>query len=61
MSSIVHFLNVELKKWLIVIRDLELMPHFKDQDWSSVWLQKFKGDITISVTTYIKKNSIIIV
>ncbi|KAI9295306.1 patatin-domain-containing protein [Neoconidiobolus thromboides FSU 785] len=46
-SSLEHFLKLDLKKWLRVIRDLELLPHFMQQDWSYVWLQKFDGNVTI--------------
>jgi hypothetical protein len=40
-------LKLDLSKWLKLIRDLELLPKVADQDWSSIWLQKFEGNITI--------------
>lgn len=30
-----------------VIRDLELLPEFGGQNWSTVFLQKFEGSVTI--------------
>ncbi|CAG8498410.1 10156_t:CDS:2 [Paraglomus brasilianum] len=47
LSSFEQMLKLDLSKWLKVIRDLELMPPVADQDWSSVWLQRFDGNITI--------------
>ncbi|CAG8495350.1 5613_t:CDS:2 [Ambispora leptoticha] len=46
-SSIEKYLKLDLSKWLKVIRDLELLPKLADQDWSSIWLQKFDGNVTI--------------
>lgn len=46
-SSIEQFLKLDLSKWLKVIRDLELMPRLLNQDWSSVFLQQFGGNVTI--------------
>ncbi|CAM0136842.1 hypothetical protein VKS41_007423 [Umbelopsis sp. WA50703] len=46
-SSIEQFLKLDLSKWLKVIRDLELMPKLLNQDWSSVFLQQFGGNVTI--------------
>ncbi|OZJ03600.1 hypothetical protein BZG36_03693 [Bifiguratus adelaidae] len=46
-SSIEQFLKLDLYKWLKVLRDLELLPRFMDQDWSWIWLQKFDGNVTI--------------
>jgi hypothetical protein len=47
VASIEQFLKLDLSKWLKWVRDLELLPRFADQDWSSIWLQKFEGNITI--------------
>jgi hypothetical protein len=46
-SSLEHSLKLDLKKWLILIRDLQLLPLLYSQDWSNVFLQKFEGSITI--------------
>ncbi|KAF9906337.1 hypothetical protein EC991_000738 [Linnemannia zychae] len=46
-ASIEQFLKLDLSKWLKVLRDLELLPKFMNQDWSWVWLQKFDGHVTI--------------
>ncbi|GBB83703.1 hypothetical protein RclHR1_01040008 [Rhizophagus clarus] len=47
VASIEQFLKLDLSKWLKWVRDLELLPRFADQDWSSIWLQRFEGNITI--------------
>ncbi|KAF9428365.1 hypothetical protein BGZ94_002627 [Podila epigama] len=46
-ASIEQFLKLDLSKWLKVLRDLELLPRFMNQDWSWIWLQKFDGHVTI--------------
>ncbi|ORY96362.1 acyl transferase/acyl hydrolase/lysophospholipase [Syncephalastrum racemosum] len=46
-SAIEQFLKLDLSKWLKVVRDLDLMPKLLNQDWSSIWLQKFDGTVTI--------------
>jgi hypothetical protein len=51
-SSIEQFLKLDLSKWLKVIRDLELMPKLLNQDWSSVFLQQFGGNVTIIVSFF---------
>ncbi|CED83697.1 patatin-domain-containing protein [Phaffia rhodozyma] len=47
LSAMEQYLKLELNKNFKVIRDLELMPTMLGQDWSSVFLQKFEGSITI--------------
>ncbi|KAI8889655.1 patatin-domain-containing protein [Backusella circina FSU 941] len=46
-STIEQMLKLDLAKWLKVIRDLKLLPQVHNQDWSSVFLQKFDGNVTI--------------
>ncbi|OAD68695.1 hypothetical protein PHYBLDRAFT_127512, partial [Phycomyces blakesleeanus NRRL 1555(-)] len=46
-STMEQVLKLELSKWLKVLRDLDLLPKLLNQDWSSIWLQKFDGDVTI--------------
>lgn len=46
-STIEQMLKLDLAKWLKVLRSLKLLPKIHDQDWSSVWLQKFDGNVTI--------------
>ncbi|CAO3587873.1 unnamed protein product [Absidia cylindrospora] len=46
-STLEQLLKLELSKWLKVLRDLSLLPRILNQDWSSLWLQKFDGDVTI--------------
>ncbi|KZT62955.1 patatin-domain-containing protein [Calocera cornea HHB12733] len=46
-SAAEQYLKLELTKNFKVIRDLELMPQLLGQDWSSVFLQRFDGSVTI--------------
>ncbi len=46
-SALEQFLKHDMFKWLRVLRDLELLPRPAGQDWSSVFLQKFEGSVTI--------------
>ncbi|KAF2717129.1 patatin-domain-containing protein [Polychaeton citri CBS 116435] len=46
-SAIEQFIKLDLKKWLKVLRHLELLPRWLGQDWSEVWLQRFSGTITV--------------
>lgn len=52
-STIEQMLKLDLAKWLKVLRHLKLLPKINDQDWSSVWLQKFDGNVTILVTIHV--------
>ncbi|KIY71470.1 patatin-domain-containing protein [Cylindrobasidium torrendii FP15055 ss-10] len=47
LSAGEQWLKHELTKNFKVIRDLELLPEIVGQDWSSVFLQRFEGAITI--------------
>ncbi|TIA98977.1 hypothetical protein E3P77_03727 [Wallemia ichthyophaga] len=47
LAAAESYLKLELSKNLKVIRDLELMPEILATDFSSVFLQKFEGSITI--------------
>lgn len=46
-SALEQYFKLDILKNLKVARDLELLPRFKGQDWSWVWLQKFEGSVTI--------------
>ncbi|ORZ32601.1 acyl transferase/acyl hydrolase/lysophospholipase, partial [Catenaria anguillulae PL171] len=46
-STLEHMIKLDLAKWLKVVRDLCLLPPLLNQDWSSIWLQKFDGSVTI--------------
>lgn len=46
LSAAEQWLKHELTKNFKVIRDLELLPQLLDQDWSSVFLQRFDGAVT---------------
>ncbi|TFK23281.1 patatin-like phospholipase domain-containing protein [Coprinopsis marcescibilis] len=47
LSAAEQWLKHELTKNFKVIRDLELLPQILGQDWSSVFLQRFDGAVTI--------------
>ncbi|KAF9457013.1 acyl transferase/acyl hydrolase/lysophospholipase [Collybia nuda] len=47
LSAAEQWLKHELSKNFKVIRDLELLPQLLGQDWSSVFLQRFDGTVTI--------------
>lgn len=47
LSAAEQWLKHELSKNFKVIRDLELFPQLLGQDWSSVFLQRFDGAVTI--------------
>ena len=47
LSSLEHALKLDLKKWLKILRDLQLLPIIHSQNWSFVFLQKFDGSVTI--------------
>ncbi|KAJ2662920.1 hypothetical protein IWW48_001628 [Coemansia sp. RSA 1200] len=46
-SAIEHALKLDIRKWLRLLGDLNLVPLLFNQDWTYVWLQKFDGNITI--------------
>ncbi|KAF8246490.1 FabD/lysophospholipase-like protein [Wilcoxina mikolae CBS 423.85] len=46
-SAMEQYLKLDMAKWLKVLRHLELLPRPMSQDWSSVFLQKFDGTITL--------------
>ncbi|KZW04014.1 patatin-domain-containing protein [Exidia glandulosa HHB12029] len=47
LSAAEQYLKHDLTKNFKVIRDLELLPQLLGQDWSSVFLQRFDGVVTI--------------
>lgn len=47
LAGLENFIKLENKKWLQLIKSLDLLPHIWDQDWSNIWLQKFSGTVTI--------------
>ncbi|RCH88672.1 hypothetical protein CU098_000890, partial [Rhizopus stolonifer] len=53
-STLEQLLKLDLTKWMKVIRHLKLLPTIHDQDWSSVFLQKFDGNVTILPKTGIR-------
>ncbi|CAL1700663.1 unnamed protein product [Somion occarium] len=47
LSAAEQWLKLELTKNFKLIRDLDLLPQLLGQDWSSVFLQRFDGTVTI--------------
>jgi len=47
LSAAEQWLKLELTKNFKVIRDLDLLPELLGSDWSSVFLQRFDGAVTI--------------
>ncbi|ORY43378.1 patatin-domain-containing protein, partial [Rhizoclosmatium globosum] len=46
-SSMIHMIDLDLKKWLRLCKDLKLLPPIMSTDVSSVFLQQFDGAVTI--------------
>lgn len=46
-TALEQLLKLEITKWLQMIKTLDLLPHFFEQDWLNIWLQRFSGSITI--------------
>ncbi|KAJ3029105.1 UNVERIFIED_CONTAM: hypothetical protein HDU68_000144 [Siphonaria sp. JEL0065] len=46
-SSLIHMIDLDLKKWLRLCKDLKLLPPIMATDVSSVFLQQFDGTVTI--------------
>ncbi|KAJ3151665.1 hypothetical protein HK101_001878 [Irineochytrium annulatum] len=46
-ASLMSLLDYDLKKWLNLIKDLQLLPPVAATDISSVFLQKFEGTVTV--------------
>lgn len=42
-----QLLKLEIKKWLQIVKTLDLLPRWLEQDWLNVFLQRFTGSITI--------------
>ncbi|OCH94097.1 patatin-domain-containing protein [Obba rivulosa] len=54
LSAAEQWLKLELTKNFRLIRDLDLLPQILGQDWSSVFLQRFDGAVTIWPRTRIR-------
>lgn len=46
-TAVEQLLKLEIKKWLQIIKLLDLFPRWLAQDWLNVFLQRFTGTITI--------------
>eukprot|EP00474_Spongospora_subterranea_P011372 CRZ11830.1 hypothetical protein [Spongospora subterranea] len=46
-SALEALLKLEMRKWLRMVNELDLMPLLFSQDWSSLFLQKHWGNVTI--------------
>ena len=47
LAALEHFLKLDLAKYLRLLRDLELLPRPMNQDYSSLFLQRFHGSVTV--------------
>jgi predicted acylesterase/phospholipase RssA len=47
LSAVLVLLLSDAKKWLTLLRELQIMPLILDTDWSGLFLQDFMGDVTI--------------
>lgn len=46
-TALEQLFKLEIKKWLEIVKTLDLLPMWREQDWLNVWLQRFTGSITI--------------
>lgn len=46
-TALENLIKLEIRKWLKLMKELDLLPHIMNQDWSNVWLQRFSGTITL--------------
>ena len=46
-SLLEDFLKLDMRKWLHLLQDLNLLPRVMGQDWTFVFLQRFAGTVTI--------------
>ncbi|KAJ3229069.1 hypothetical protein HDU81_005684 [Chytriomyces hyalinus] len=46
-SSLIHMIDLDLKKWLRLCKDLHLLPPIAETDVSTVFLQQFEGAVTV--------------
>lgn len=46
-AALEQLLRLEITKWLKMIKNFDLLPHFLELDWLNIWLQRFSGSITI--------------
>ncbi|KAI5951461.1 hypothetical protein KGF54_004535 [Candida jiufengensis] len=46
-TALEQLFRLEIKKWLQIVKSLDLLPNVLQQDWSNIWLQNFTGSITI--------------
>lgn len=53
-TAVEQLMKLEIKKWLQVIKLLDLLPRWLAQDWLNVFLQKFTGTITIWPRNHVK-------
>eukprot|EP01137_Pigoraptor_chileana_P012437 Opistho-2@4350 len=47
IAAVETLLKQDMKKWLTVLRELDLSPQIFGHDWSLVFLQEFVGSVTI--------------
>jgi len=47
LSTLEALLRLEMRKWLVLIEEMDLLPQIKNLDFSRFLLQTFTGDVTI--------------
>lgn len=53
-TALEQLFRLEIKKWLQITKTLDLLPMISENDWLSVWLQRFTGSITIWPRIHLK-------
>lgn len=46
-TALEQLFKLEITQWLQMIKTLDILPHFLEQDWLNIWLQRFTGSMTI--------------
>ncbi|ODV96101.1 hypothetical protein PACTADRAFT_49509 [Pachysolen tannophilus NRRL Y-2460] len=47
LATLEHLIKLEIRKWLKLVKSMDLLPRIMNQDWSNIWLQRFSGTITL--------------
>lgn len=46
-TALEHLYKLEIRKWLQMVKTLDLLPNFLEQDWLNLFLQNFLGSVTV--------------
>ncbi|RKO97461.1 hypothetical protein CXG81DRAFT_11923 [Caulochytrium protostelioides] len=55
-STVVQGIKLDLLKWLMLLRDAEILPRFMNTDWSNLFTQRFEGNSTIIPGTCLRDH-----